>query len=63
MVEEEAVCSDEPAPNMVRSTLARLKTSCKIRRFDGLTGSPGQSQKEGQEDQGEMKEQWGTLPS
>ena len=35
---------------------------CKIRRFDGLTGSPGESQKEGQEDQGGIKELEGTPP-
>ena len=31
-----------------------------ISRFDGLTGSRGKSQKEGQEDQGEIKELGGT---
>jgi len=34
----------------------------KIRRFDGLTGSPGKSQKEGQEDHGGIKELGGTPP-
>ena len=29
-----------------------LQGGCKIRRFDGLTVSPGKSQKQGQEDQG-----------
>ena len=27
-----------------------------LSQFDGLSGSPGKSQKEGQEDQGEIKE-------
>ena len=31
--------------------------------LDGLTGSPGKSKKEGQEDQGEVKELGGTPPS
>ena len=34
-------------------------TGSKIGRFDGLVGNPGQSQKEGQEDQGGASEQQG----
>ena len=33
-----------------------IKPGLIISRFDGLIGSPGKSQKEGQEDQGEIKE-------
>ncbi len=35
-------------------------TRSNIRRFDGLTGSPGKGQEEGQEDQGRVKELGGT---
>ena len=32
-----------------------LKTGCKIRRFDGLTGAPGESQDKGKEAQESLR--------
>ena len=39
------------------------KAGCKIRWFDGLSGSPGKSQKNGQEDQQTLKQLRGVSPS
>ena len=49
-----------PFKGLIRLFKGLTKPSCKIRRFDGLTGSPGKNQKKGQEDQGEVKDLGGT---
>ena len=44
-------------PGFPRDPIGTLRAAgCKIRWFDGLSGSPGKSQKERQEDQGTLKQ-------
>ena len=45
--------ASSPAPDPKAAT---PKAGFNLSQFDGLSGSPGKSQKEGQEDQGEIKE-------
>ena len=40
--------------------LDKIKAGFNLSQFDGLSGSPGKSQKEGQEDQGTLKQLGGT---
>ena len=52
----------EAAAATSAATLVRLFLDSNIKRHDRLTGSPGKSQKEGQEDEGRAKESGGSPP-